>query len=44
MKGIRKLSQYEDGEACNSTLQYGHLFGRNGDQGDFYREGFKLKI
>ena len=44
MKGIKKLSEYEDGEACDSTLQYGPLFGRNGDQRDFYREGFKLKL
>ena len=44
MKGIKKLSEHEDGETCDSTLQYGHLFGRNWDQRDFYRKGFELKL
>ena len=30
MKGSKKLGQYEDWEACESILQIGHLFGRNG--------------
>ena len=44
MKGIKKPSEYEDREACDSTLQYGHLFGHNGDQRDFYRKGSKLTL
>ena len=44
MKDIKKLSEYEDCEACDSTLQYGNLFGRDGDQRDFYRKGFKLTL
>ena len=42
MKGSKKLGEYEDWGACDSTLQIGHLFGRNGDQGDFYRNASKL--
>ena len=30
MKGTKKLGENEDWEACDSTLQIGHLFGRNG--------------
>ena len=30
MKGTKKLGKYEDWEAYDSTLQIGHLFGRNG--------------
>ena len=44
MKGIKKPSEYEDREACDSTLQYGHLFGHKGDQRDFYRKGSKLTL
>ena len=29
MKGTKKLRKYKDWEACDSTLQIGHLFGRN---------------
>ena len=32
MKGTKKLGENEDWEACESTLQIGHLFGANGDQ------------
>ena len=30
MKNTKKLGEYEDWEAWDSTLQIGHLFGRNG--------------
>ena len=30
MKNTKKLGEYEDCEACDSTLQICHLFGRNG--------------
>ena len=39
MKGIKKLSEYEDCEACDSTLQYGNLFGRNGESARFLPKG-----
>ena len=42
MKGTKKLGEYENWEACDSTLQIGNLFGRNGDQRDFYRKASKL--
>ena len=44
MKGTKKLGENEDWEACESTLQIGHLFGPNGDQQDFYRKGSKLTL
>ena len=44
MKGTKKLGENEDWEACVSTLQICHLFGRNLVQRDFYRKGFKLSI
>ena len=36
MNDTKKLGQYEDYEACDTTLQIGNVFGRNGDQRDFY--------
>ena len=42
MKGTKKQGDYEDWEACDITLQIGNLFGRNGDQRDFYRKASKL--
>ena len=36
MKGTKKLIENKDWEACDSTLQIGHVFGRNGVQQDFY--------
>ena len=42
MKGTKKLGENEDVQACDSTLQIGHLFGGNGVQRDFYRKGSKL--
>ena len=44
MKGTKKLSENEDIEACESSLQISHLFGPNGDQQDFYRKGSKLAL
>ena len=38
MKGMKK---YKDGEACDSTFQYGHVFFPNGVQRDFCRKGSK---
>ena len=40
----QKLGEYEDWEACESSLQIGHLFGRNRVQRDFYRKGSKLTL
>ena len=37
MKGTKKLGEYEDWEASDSTLQTGYLFGPNGVQQDIYR-------
>ena len=44
MTATKKLGEYEDWEACDSTLQLGHPFGRIGDQEDFYRKGSKLSL
>ena len=44
MKGINKLGENEDLEACESNLEIGHLFGRNGLQRDFYRKDSKLTL
>ena len=44
MTATKKLGEYEDREACESTLQIGHLFGPIADQEDFYREGSKLSL
>ena len=44
MKGTTKLGENEDWEACDSTLQIGHLFGRNGVQPDFYSKGSTLTL
>ena len=44
MKGTKKLGEKEDWEACDSTLQIGHLFGRNRDQRDFYRKASNLTL
>ena len=44
MKGTRKLREYEDWDACDSTWQTSHLFGGNRVQGDFYREGPKSTL
>ena len=44
MKGTKKLGENEEWEACDSTLQIGHLFGRNGDQRDFYRKASNLTL
>ena len=44
MKGKKILCENEDLEARDSTLQIGHLFGRNGVQRDSYRKGSKLTL
>ena len=44
MKGTKKLGEYEDSEASDSSLQIGNLFGPNGVQEDFYRKGSKWTL
>ena len=43
-KQKKKLGECQDGEACDSTLQIGHLFGPDGVQRHFYRKGSKLTL
>ena len=44
MKSTKKLGECEDNEACDSTLQTGHVFGPNGVQQHFYRKGSKMTL
>ena len=44
MKGTTKLGENEDWELFDSTLQICHLFGRNMNEGDFYRKRSKLTL
>ena len=44
MKSTKKLGECEDYEACDSTLQTGHVFGPNGVQQHFYRKGSKMTL
>ena len=43
-KCTKKLAECEDYEACDSTLQTGHVFGPNGVQQHFYRKGSKMTL
>ena len=44
MKGTKKLGENEDWEACESTLQIGHIFSPNGVLRDYYEKGSKLTL